>query len=184
MRSCPSERSGTRARARWSLSARACRICRWDSASMAADRPVRRVRPVPARTPQPVSQSLRRRRAGSLRGVSQNQRPRRPAACVPAGWAERPAGAFVEPLACVIHAWRQLEPLPGARVHRGHGRDGVSASAGGAGARLRDARGGQAHGTARARVGVGRTPYRAGRRRRRLAGASARPDGRRRGCGD
>ncbi len=25
-------------------------------------------------------------------------------------------GAFVEPLACVIHAWRQLEPLPGARV--------------------------------------------------------------------
>jgi L-iditol 2-dehydrogenase len=25
-------------------------------------------------------------------------------------------GAFVEPLACVIHAWRQLEPLPGNRV--------------------------------------------------------------------
>ena len=25
-------------------------------------------------------------------------------------------GAFVEPLACVIHAWRQLEPLPGKRV--------------------------------------------------------------------
>lgn len=25
-------------------------------------------------------------------------------------------GAFVEPLACVLHAWRMLEPLPGARV--------------------------------------------------------------------
>jgi len=25
-------------------------------------------------------------------------------------------GAFVEPLACVVHAWRQLEPLPGKRV--------------------------------------------------------------------
>jgi L-iditol 2-dehydrogenase len=25
-------------------------------------------------------------------------------------------GAFVEPLACIIHAWRQLEPLPGKRV--------------------------------------------------------------------
>jgi len=25
-------------------------------------------------------------------------------------------GAFVEPLACIIHAWRRLEPLPGKRV--------------------------------------------------------------------
>lgn len=25
-------------------------------------------------------------------------------------------GAFLEPLACVVHAWRQLEPLPGNRV--------------------------------------------------------------------
>ncbi|GIV06476.1 MAG: sorbitol dehydrogenase [Fimbriimonadales bacterium] len=25
-------------------------------------------------------------------------------------------GAFVEPLACVLHAWRMLEPLPGSRV--------------------------------------------------------------------